>query len=258
MAAADAIRARRPFGAPEDLAVDLCGDPARAAVGVVAACVLPPGAGEAPEERSLALTLAGRIGALADVVRATTGEEALEVDLTCAAPGCGAALEAPVPLARLREMGARAEAEPVVAVGLDDGRRVRLRRPTGADLESWRAGPLAPGEAALGVARSLLVDPVDDATLDEVHALLDAAMAELDPLPAFRVVASCPACGAEATAEVELEATLLFRLARDQRRLLRQVHRLASAYGWSEREVLEVAPWRREAYLALLAGEAEA
>jgi hypothetical protein len=36
--------------------------------------------------------------------------------------------------------------------------------------------------------------------------------------------------------------------------LLRDVHTLASAYGWKEDEVLHLTPARRHAYLELVAG----
>ena len=36
------------------------------------------------------------------------------------------------------------------------------------------------------------------------------------------------------------------------RRLLPEVHALASSYGWSEKEILALSPARRRSYIALL------
>jgi hypothetical protein len=35
-------------------------------------------------------------------------------------------------------------------------------------------------------------------------------------------------------------------------RILRQVHALASAYGWSEGDILAMSPWRRQFYLEMV------
>ena len=37
-------------------------------------------------------------------------------------------------------------------------------------------------------------------------------------------------------------------------RFLRDVHTLASTYGWREADILALSPWRRQYYLALIAG----
>ena len=39
------------------------------------------------------------------------------------------------------------------------------------------------------------------------------------------------------------------------RRLLGEVHALASAYGWSQEEILALGSQRRAAYMRLIAGE---
>jgi hypothetical protein len=35
-------------------------------------------------------------------------------------------------------------------------------------------------------------------------------------------------------------------------RILREVHILASRYGWSERDILALSPWRRQFYLDMV------
>ena len=88
--------------------------------------------------------------------------------------------------------------------------------------------------------------PIPD---DAMAAAAGAAMEELDPLPAFRLASRCPACGVEGDHPLELEPLLVARLERRQRALMREVHRLASRYGWTEREVMALPPYRRRVYL---------
>jgi hypothetical protein len=83
-------------------------------------------------------------------------------------------------------------------------------------------------------------------------AALAEAIAAHDPLVAFSVASTCPACGAEDELPVDLEGLALRQLAQRQQRLVVEVHRLASRYGWTEKQALAVPPQRRERYLALI------
>jgi hypothetical protein len=86
---------------------------------------------------------------------------------------------------------------------------------------------------------------------DDEPAVADA-MATHDPLVAFAVSCACPACGTARDHPVDLEAAVLARLGARRRSLLRELHTLASRYGWTESEILAVAPARRAQYLALI------
>ncbi|MNH45016.1 hypothetical protein D3C79_1073420 [compost metagenome] len=77
-------------------------------------------------------------------------------------------------------------------------------------------------------------------------------MAAADPLVALAVACECPACGAASEVPIDLDGTALARLAARQRGLLREVHCLASRYGWSEAQVMALPPTRRAQYLALI------
>ena len=84
---------------------------------------------------------------------------------------------------------------------------------------------------------------------------MSAQLEDLDPLPAFQVSTSCPACGKTADIPVDLEATLLAVLQREQRALVVDVHNLASRYGWNEEEILALPPHRRATYRRLIEAE---
>jgi hypothetical protein len=128
------------------------------------------------------------------------------------------------------------------------GRELLVRLPTGADLaDAASAGDLE--EATM----LLLERVVDEALPAEVIAELVERLAELDPLADARFALTCPACGHEWTLAFQIGAWLWSELEAWAWRTLLDVHTLASAYGWTEAEILALGP-RRELYLELVGG----
>jgi hypothetical protein len=76
-------------------------------------------------------------------------------------------------------------------------------------------------------------------------------MAEVDPQADLQVELSCPACGEEWQAQFDIESLVLCEICSGAQNILSEVHRLARAYGWSETEILNLSPWRRQFYLGL-------
>lgn len=76
-------------------------------------------------------------------------------------------------------------------------------------------------------------------------------MAEADPQADLQVDLACPACGEEWRAQFDIESFFWSELCSWAQRILTEVHRLARAYGWSESEILNLSPWRRQFYLSL-------
>lgn len=76
-------------------------------------------------------------------------------------------------------------------------------------------------------------------------------MADADPQADLQFDLACPACGEEWRARFDIESFFWTELCSWAQRLLSEVHRLARAYGWSEREILNLSPWRRQVYLSL-------
>ena len=89
------------------------------------------------------------------------------------------------------------------------------------------------------------------------HALarISEALDAFDPLVAFSVSLACPVCGAATEAPVDLEELALSALRRVQEARVREVHRIAHAYGWGEAAILALPARRRAQYLRLIAGE---
>jgi hypothetical protein len=59
-------------------------------------------------------------------------------------------------------------------------------------------------------------------------------------------------CDVPTEVRIDLEDIALTRLQQQQRALLREIHVLASHYGWTEAQILAVAPARRARYLSLI------
>lgn len=232
----------RAFGAdPGDLDVDFgARDRAALVSAVLARC---SGTGDAAS--AWALPVGARLHALV-VVCALSGCRALSWSLSC--PGCDERVELELPLsAPAAAARAGAAAEPAEVAW--EGAAFRPRRPTGDDLLRWRAEPPSDADilAALGGPRFASPDPPA-----ELVAAVEEALAAVDPLVDLRVRSDCPACGEALDVAVDLEREAVAVLRRGQDRLLRDVAALAAAFGWSERDVLELPERRRRRYLELL------
>ena len=94
---------------------------------------------------------------------------------------------------------------------------------------------------------------VDPATLPEsaVEIVIDS-MAKADPQAEVQVSMACPACSHSWSLPFDILSYLWSEIEDWARRLLSEVHALASGYGWSERDILAMSPRRRRIYLDML------
>jgi hypothetical protein len=76
-----------------------------------------------------------------------------------------------------------------------------------------------------------------------------AEMAWADPQAEVMLNLSCPTCRHHWQAQFDIASYLWTELEAWAHRTLQQVHMLASAYGWSEAEILAISPRRRQLYL---------
>lgn len=94
--------------------------------------------------------------------------------------------------------------------------------------------------------------PDTDGLPAEVVAALAAELVRRDPQAELLLALSCPACGHGWESELDVPSFVSEELHGWARRLLLEVHLVASAYGWSEPEILRLTPARRRIYLELV------
>ncbi len=88
---------------------------------------------------------------------------------------------------------------------------------------------------------------------ENVQVALSQAMAEADPQADVQLALQCPACQHRWQAAFDILTFLWSELQTWAHRMLREVHLLARAYGWSEADILVMNPGRRHTYLAMIA-----
>jgi hypothetical protein len=77
-------------------------------------------------------------------------------------------------------------------------------------------------------------------------------MAAADPQGDVQLALQCPACGHAWPAAFDIVSFFWTEVDAWARVLLREIHVLASAYGWREADILALSPWRRRSYLELI------
>jgi hypothetical protein len=132
------------------------------------------------------------------------------------------------------------------AVSGEDG--VRVRPPDSTDIAAAMA---ADNSTATILERC--VDPRPGSLPAGARDAAISRMAELDPAAELWLEATCPACGSTWTVLVDPAAIVVEEVDRHARQVLREVDRLARAYGWREPDILALSPGRRRAYLGLVA-----
>lgn len=173
-----------------------------------------------------------------------------------ACPGCSEPLELELAVADIM-VPARPATPAPLALAMD-GYRVAFRLPNAGDMAALAQGGPRPEQWLL--ERCIVEAQAADAPCavadlpDGVLKAVTGAMVEADPQAEVELVLTCPACGNRWQALFDIVGFLWREIEAWAVRLLREVHALASAYGWSERDILALSPWRRRYYLELTGG----
>lgn len=88
---------------------------------------------------------------------------------------------------------------------------------------------------------------------DDILTQIEDAMAEVDPQANVQLNLDCPTCHHHWSATFDIASFLWCEINFWAKRILHEVHVLAKAYGWPEREILSLSSKRRNLYLSLLA-----
>jgi hypothetical protein len=127
---------------------------------------------------------------------------------------------------------------------LADGRRFRL--PTAADQR--RVLGFETEQATTALLESCIVGGEPGSDLET----LQTAMATVGPIVDLDLNASCPECGSEQIVRFDIQSYLLQVLAHEKRFLNREIHRIATVYGWGAREILGLSRDDRRTYVRLI------
>jgi hypothetical protein len=77
-------------------------------------------------------------------------------------------------------------------------------------------------------------------------------MAQADPQADVQFAISCLRCEHQWQASFDIASFFWNEINAWANRILKEVHTLASAYGWREMDILTMSPWRRQFYLNLI------
>ena len=140
------------------------------------------------------------------------------------------------------------------------GHELEFRLPDTLDLLAVSAHDEVAGarrelfQRCLSAARSAGADVKADAVPPEVVDAVSEEMDRLDPQGNVRLSVACPRCGHGWQALFDICSYLRSELESWARRLLWEVHLLASAYGWRESDTLALSPRRRLLYVQMVNG----
>jgi hypothetical protein len=126
----------------------------------------------------------------------------------------------------------------------------RFRLPTGADEVAVAALPPEEAEQAL-LARCLLEVPAEV----DVRASVEEAMAEIAPLLDLDLDTACPECGVRQAVHFDVQFYLLRALEQERAQVTREIHRIATAYGWGLNEILSLRRSERRMCVELIEAE---
>jgi hypothetical protein len=202
----------------------------------------------------LALTIGQRDAYLLTLHEITFGAR-LESVVEC--PACQERLEFTLNVADIRAAPEH-EGEAGELQATLDGYEVRFRLPNSRDLITI-ARLLDVGQARSMLVQRCLIEAKRDgesvavADLPEpVIAGLAEQMARLDPQAEVQLNLSCPACEHRWSLLFDIVSFLWAEIGGQARRLLRDVHTLARAYGWREADILAMSAVRRQYYLEMV------
>lgn len=235
------------------------------------------GLSQTPVERALALLGAACAGEPTEALaRLSVGERdarlltlrewtfGRQLTSLVSCPACGEQLELNLDADELHatpssDAGAGAALKSVEPLTMTTaGYEVSFRLPNSLDLSAV-ADAAGVGDAAATLLERCLVEArrgdercAAAALPPEVAAAVAARMGEADPQAELSFALKCPACGEDWQAPFDIESFFWAEIGAWARRILGEVHVLASSYGWREADILNMSARRRQFYLELI------
>jgi hypothetical protein len=170
-----------------------------------------------------------------------------QVEAWAACPQCGQRVEFAMSVLDLMVPPSEEKQEATIAVG-----EQTFRLPTSRDLAQV-ATSSDEQEAVIQLLELCRIGDVESSGwTDEIIERVGESLATADPMAETRVALTCPACHHEWNDSIDVVSFFWAELEARARRLLWEVHSLASAYGWSESETLALSAARRAMYLEMV------
>jgi hypothetical protein len=218
--------------------------------------ILLAGYPEMTRERSASLTIGQRDGCLLDVREKTFGSH-IRGFVVC--PECSGELELTLSTQDIR----------MPVENLLDGRekhfelttegvKVNFRLPTSRDLAVVAGSEDMESAQKMILQRCVLESSADGKPIvaenlsAEVVERLAEYMSECDPQAEVLLNLRCPTCQHKWQKLFDIVTFLWEEISMRARRLLHEVHWLASAYGWREEDILSMSAARRQYYLQMV------
>jgi hypothetical protein len=208
---------------------------------------------EAPLERVAQWTIGER-----DARLLTLREQTFGVNLASltSCPGCAEQLEFHIDAAQLRS---QPTSPPEASLQLAEGDyAVEFRLPNSLDLANLEPAADLEVNCQRLLQRCVLSARRKDAAIPvaelpgEVVTAIARRMSEADPRAEMQLALTCPACHHGWEAPLDIVSYFWSEIHGWATRLMREIHSLATAYGWREIDILSLSPWRRQAYLDLI------
>jgi uncharacterized protein (UPF0212 family) len=165
------------------------------------------------------------------------------VEAVTLCPACAEQLEMHLTLAQIAPSKGPASPSAFRTLRIG-GTRIRCRLPNSEDLLAVASLTDITEAREQLIARCV---PSDDPDLREQAAALLARQAD-----DVQLDLTCPACGHAWQSAFDIAAFVWRELDDWAQLTLREIHVIASAYGWSEGEILELSARRRQTYVEML------
>lgn len=205
-----------------------------------------------PKEALPSLSIGQRDSQLLTLREWTFGPEIVSVT---ACSNCGDRLELAFNVNEIRA-SPQERKEPFVVE--KDGYEARFRLPNSLDLRA------AQKESDIAASRRVIFERCvtdarhkgeprsPDQLPPEIINSVAERMAALDPQADVQLDLKCPACGNHKQVAFDIGSFFWSEVNAWAQRVLREVHALASAYGWREAEILSMSARRRQLYIEMI------
>lgn len=139
------------------------------------------------------------------------------------------------------------------AYGVVDGMRIRPASSRAVALALQQRDPASARRCLAQCCVAAGPDEAEPVLTDDQVDRIESALAEADGAAEMLLELACEQCGHAWSAIFDIAAYLWRELDLRARTLLRDIHVLARAYGWSERGVLALSDERRAVYIGMAA-----